>query len=370
MRIVHVISSSRTGGTSISGVESHILNLASVQTTRGHNVMVVTDEPPEFFINSCRQHGILLASEMGLAPAAKDRGFTFEQTTKNLTSRFESFGAEIVHCHESAAVNAIPAANMIHAPCVYTHHTDVGLPVKRNEYAALLHMPFSAICVCRAAITPLKRVGIPESRIHYIPNGSRAVPTPAGKTQDSRRPDLIFVGFLIQRKGIDIALLAMSELHHRLSRNCPVLNVYGDAKADDIRYWKELASVLRITDVVSFHGHKPGILERCDSADMLVAPSRHDAGPIVVLEAMSRGMPIVASDVGEVTAMLPDDRYGRVVPPNSIIALADAIESLLADVEGGRFDPGLLVARHRSHYTNEIMADRVESVYEHARQNC
>lgn len=369
MKIVHVASSSSTGGISMSGIESHILNLASVQTARGHDVMVVTDEPPEFFTSSCRQYGISLASEIGLSPVARERGLTVERTTRNLAARFGDFGAEIVHCHQSAEIHAIPAAFSIHVPCVYTHHTDIGLSKQRGEYAALLRDHFSVICVCRTAIESLKRAGMPESRIYFIPNGSRVAAESNEVRSKSRRPNLIFVGFLIQRKGIDIALLAMAELRHRLGDGCPVLNIYGDAKPDDIRYWRELVSVLRIADIVAFRGHDPGILERCDNADMLIAPSRSEAGPLVVLEAMSRGMPIVASGVGEVAAMLPDSRYGRIVPKNSILGLADAVESLLADIEGGRFDPALLVSRHRSQYSNEIMADRVQSVYQESRKN-
>lgn len=46
--------------------------------------------------------------------------------------------------------------------------------------------------------------------------------------------------------------------------------------------------------------------------------------------------------------MLPDRRYGRIVPVNSITALADAIDSMLADIASGQFDPDLLVKRQQS----------------------
>jgi hypothetical protein len=44
-------------------------------------------------------------------------------------------------------------------------------------------------------------------------------------------------------------------------------------------------------------------------------------------------------------------------------ALTEAIESLLSDIDNGRFDPGLLIERHRSLYTSEKMAERTEAVY-------
>jgi glycosyltransferase involved in cell wall biosynthesis len=92
-------------------------------------------------------------------------------------------------------------------------------------------------------------------------------------------------------------------------------------------------------------------------------PSRDEVSPLVVLEAMSRGMPIVATDVGEVANMLPDGRYGRVVPKDSVMPLADAIELLLEDIAGGRFNPDLLIERHRSFYSIEKFAERTETAY-------
>jgi glycosyltransferase involved in cell wall biosynthesis len=75
-------------------------------------------------------------------------------------------------------------------------------------------------------------------------------------------------------------------------------------------------------------------------------------------------MPIVATEVGDVAKMLPDSRYGRVIPPDSVMALADAIESLLADVADGQFNPDLLIERHNSFYSTEKFAERTEAAYE------
>ena len=74
-------------------------------------------------------------------------------------------------------------------------------------------------------------------------------------------------------------------------------------------------------------------------------------------------MPIVATDVGSVAEMLPDQRYGRVVPPNSITVVARAVESLLSDIAAAKFDPIPLIERHRSLFSSEKMAERVEAVY-------
>ena len=162
-------------------------------------------------------------------------------------------------------------------------------------------------------------------------------------------------------KGPDIAILAMADLKQRHGRECPVLNVYGKGGLEG--YLKEMVSVLRLGDVVRFHGVKQGILEQCPATDILVLSSREEAGPLVVLEAMSRGMPIVATRVGEIGEIIPDKRYGNVVMNGSITALADGIESTLADVRAGRFDPDLPISRHQELYTVEKMAERVDTAY-------
>lgn len=175
---------------------------------------------------------------------------------------------------------------------------------------------------------------------------------------------MITVGSLISRKAMENAILATAELRRRRGPDCPVLNVYGDG---DLKgYLMEITAVLELDDVVRFHGSQPDILEHCPNTDILIMSSRLETGPLVVQEAMSRGMPIVATDVGEVAEMLPDRRYGRIVAIDSIVPLADAVESLLSDIEEGQFAPELLVERHREFYSDDKMAERTEAVYEQA----
>jgi glycosyltransferase involved in cell wall biosynthesis len=366
MKIIHVISSRTAGGPNISGIESHVLNLGAVQVARGHDLTVITDQPPDHFVDACHEYGITIASEPGLASSGKDRTITSERTTQNLSAQFLKIGADVVHCHHLVAYDTIQAARRVDVPCVYTHHTDSGMPIPRDEYRNLRNMKFSVIAVCGSVMNMLRDIGIPGERLYHIPNGTMVMPKPTSRPGASTAPDLIFVGFLVKRKGIDIALLMMSELRWRRGDRCPALNIYGSGNDVDVGFLKEMTTALRLDDIVSFRGHEPGILERCPSTDILILPSRFEAAPLVVLEGMSRGMPIVASDVGDVAAMLPDKRFGRVVRPNSILAFADAVEELISDIECGRFDPDVVITRHHSNFTNEIMADRVQLVYERA----
>jgi len=354
MRVVHAINSSATN---IAGIERHVLYLAIAQKARGYSVGAVVDRAG-MFADACHQHGIPVVVAHGLTQEGRLWEPPAEQAVQQLIAQFRSLGAELIHCHTiQSAAQAIPAGNRINIPCVLTFNgPSLVMAAKRSG------LKFATILVSRARFEELKMRCMSENDIYYVPNGTRAAPSaPSQETCESHRPNLILVGSLIPRKGIDAAILAMVALRQKRGRDCPILNVYGDG--DQEKYLKEMVAVLGLNDIVRFWGFQSNILEHCPSTDILVMSSRSETGPQVILEAMSRGMPIVATDVGEVAEMLTDRRYGRIVPVDSIIALAEAIESLLSDIADGQFNPDLLIERHRSYYTDEKMAERLEAVY-------
>jgi glycosyltransferase involved in cell wall biosynthesis len=277
------------------------------------------------------------------------------------------FGADLVNCHAKLIAPAvIAAANQAEIPCVFTMHAGIS-PQVTSLPAKLKNGPgrrFTIITVSRRNFETLERLNFPEDDLYYVPSG--VSPLSATSPEDHIPPDqpnLVFLGGLIRMKGADIALLALAELRRRRGHDCPMLEIYGEEDGEG-QFFREMVTALNVSDIVKFRGFQVGALERCPSSDILVVSSRKETGPLTVLEAMSRGMPIVASDVGEVAEMLPDQRYGHIVAVNSILALADGIESLIADIRGGRFNPQILIDRYQSFYTIEKMAERVETIYE------
>jgi glycosyltransferase involved in cell wall biosynthesis len=359
MRIVHVTNS---GNASTLGIERVVAYLAVAQKERGSDVMIVIDRRG-VFTETCEEYGIPVTVNGGLNPEGKLGGMPEEQVVRDLIKNLESFNADLVHCHSAPAAWAgIAAGNRANIPCFFTG--DGAVPILSGKRKGLR---FSTICITAGSFEELKSK-MPGVSAYYVPNGTRAVPSvQAPGATAAHSIGLTFAGSLVRRKGIDIAILAMVELRRRLGHDCPILNIYGDG--DQKAQLTEMTTVLELNAVVRFHGFKLGALEQCPSTDILVMPSRGEASPLVVLEAMSRGMPIVATDVGDVTRMLPDQRYGRVVPPESVVALADAIESLLADIASGQFDPDLLIERHRSLYSVEKWAERMEAAYSQVLRN-
>jgi glycosyltransferase involved in cell wall biosynthesis len=365
MKVIHVTNSNARN---ILGFEKHALNLAIAQKASGCDVTIVLDRPGVLSA-ACREHAIPVVVEKELKTSST------EETTQAFMGQFSSLSPDVIHCHTpGAAAQAIPAGNRLRIPCVLTLHVSgnangafgVMNPVLMMRRTG---MRFTAIAVSKANFESMKRQGIPEEELYYVPNGTMRAPLArVPETGGLKQPNLIFVGSLTPRKGVDLAILAMAELRRRLGYDCPALNIYGSGNLQAEEHYKEMVTVLELKDIVRFCGFQLNVLDRCPDSDILIMPSHSELGPLVVLEAMSRGMPIVASEVGEVRDMLPDRRYGRIVPTNSIIPLADAVESLLTDIARGLFEPDLIIERHRAFYTREKMAERVDAVYKAARR--
>jgi glycosyltransferase involved in cell wall biosynthesis len=355
MRVVHVTNNAEA---TTPGTERMVTNLAIAQKAHGSEVMIAIDRPG-VFTEACREHNVPVMAYSGLKPDNGPGAVPEEDAIRGFTKILENFGADLVHCHSpSAARLGIAASNLANTPTVFTSDgVSTVIEAKRRG----IPLPSAVICLSTASYEILKDK-VPELDVFYVPMGSRALPPAARlETGPAGPAALIFVGRLTQGKGVDVAILAVHELRRKLGQDCPVLNIYGDGDEED--YLTEMVVELGLDDLVRFHGFKLDALAHCPSTDILVMSSRHEVGPLVILEAMSRGMAIAASDVGEVARMIPDRRFGRVVPPNSEVALAKAIESLLADIAARRFDPELLIERHRSLYSLDRWAERVDTVY-------
>jgi glycosyltransferase involved in cell wall biosynthesis len=368
MRMAHICQS---GEKVMVGVERYVVNLAEEQQIFGNSVTVITDHAG-LLAETCRRHQVpvVVAQDLNWAPAPM--GLPQEATVSALVNQLTCFGADLVNCHTAGAMDAtITAANTIHLPCVVTAHAGISPQLRSipNRMRVSANWQYSVICVARRHFEIFQRLGFPESNLNYIPIGTKAACPAGAEIQDRpRRPNLIFVGEVSWQKGLDLAILALAELRRRRGLTCPSLDIYGQ-DTDDAAYMREIVDVLDLNRVAHFKGYQQDVLANCPNGDIFVMTSRQETGPLVVLEAMSRGMPIVASDVGEVTEMLPDQRYGRVIPVNSIMALADAIDSLLSDISEKRFNPRDPIERHQSMYTVRIMAERIQAVYEKALQN-
>jgi glycosyltransferase involved in cell wall biosynthesis len=139
-------------------------------------------------------------------------------------------------------------------------------------------------------------------------------------------PVVMFVGVLESYKGVDVLLHAWADVVKQVPQARLRLVGEGNLRANLIRLTQELD----VSASVEFLGRIPReqMPSMFDSARMLVLPSRSEGLGLVVIEAMARGRPIVATAVGGIVELVHEG-VGRLVAPDDPTALGEAISSLL-----------------------------------------
>jgi glycosyltransferase involved in cell wall biosynthesis len=170
---------------------------------------------------------------------------------------------------------------------------------------------------CARAIR--ERYDIGAERLRVIPFGIIPPdPPPPVEIDPDALPEITFTGTSLQRKG-GIALLRAYRT--RLRGRC-VLNLVTPEPVEPmegVRVWSDI----RPGD--------PRLVAMLARSAVFALPSEIDKSPYSVLEAMFAGLPVVSTDVGGIPEMVVDGETGFLVPPDDDVAIADAIEKLLAD---------------------------------------
>lgn len=165
-------------------------------------------------------------------------------------------------------------------------------------------------------------------RLHIIHCGvDPSLFKPATHTGQGTR--LLTVGRMASVKGMPILLEAIKQLQ----KDHPDLKlmVVGDGpeRADFERRAKQLG----ISDQVEFVGYQSQaeVRERLAEADVFVLPSFAEGVPVVLMEAMAAGVPVVTTRIAGVAELVDHDHSGLLVPPGDTHALANAIDTLLTN---------------------------------------
>ena len=137
---------------------------------------------------------------------------------------------------------------------------------------------------------------------------------------------LVFLGQLVERKGLHVLVEAFA----RLQGAAELLIVGGDWGAPG--YPQRLKAMARDAGVASsihFENHRQDVGAVLSTADVFVLPSFSEARPRSIIEAMSLGVPVVASDVGGIPSLVAHEETGLLVPAGNPDALAAALDRLI-----------------------------------------
>jgi glycosyltransferase involved in cell wall biosynthesis len=279
---------------------------------------------------------------------------------------------DLIHAHtpRTALVGRL-AARRAGVPFVYHVHSPAGRDSTRRVFNWVnLAAEWAAVRSADRLITVSPSLRdymiarrIPAERITCVPNG-----VPISSFTAERRPPtgtwtLGAVALFRPRKGIEVLLEALAMLR---SRNVNVrLRAVGGFETNI--YKAEilgLAERLDVADAIDWIGFTRNVNRELAKIHLFVLPSLFGEGlPMVVLEAMAAGLPVVASHVEGVPAAVMHRETGLLVEPGSVSQLARSIEEIIgSEVDYCELTRGAR-KRHAEYFSDTRMAEGVADVY-------
>jgi glycosyltransferase involved in cell wall biosynthesis len=264
------------------------------------------------------------------------------------------------------------AARSLRLPAVSTVHVMEWPRDRRNDVKVQLISAARRGCMARviAVSEPAGRWLLEHrwarpQQLVTVHNGVTGVPRPGAGRAVRRALGIgeyalvvAMLSVIREGKGHDVAIAAAARLRARF----PLLEllIVGDGEERP-----RLEALAARDGGVTFAGHRDDVMEVLDAADVLLHPSRIDAFPGALLEAMAAGLPIVATAVGGIPDIVEDGATGVLIPPPATpAAVADTLAPLLADA-------GLRAAlarrgreRFERRFSVERWLERTRAVYE------
>jgi glycosyltransferase involved in cell wall biosynthesis len=302
----------------------------------------------------------------------------FFEITKLIRNVIESEQIDVVHCNGTQAqIYGGYAAGLTSTPCVYHLHDSVdwswnaqglvhllaqmSFPVPRFFSGKRNRMQF--IAVSNYVAERFQQVWGSRKNIQVIHNSTRLTNVTKAANHN---PVVIWIGRLQRWKGAHIFVKA-AEIVHRNHPEVEFKIIGGTLFGIEPEYEKELqdlAQSLNLSRCLKFMGHQSSVESFIESSDIVVHSSiRPEPFGLVILEAMSAGKPVVASNQGGPVEIVDDGVTGLLIPPNDPQELANAIIKLLQDKPLTTKMAEAAQERVRRDFNPSKMIHALESIY-------
>ena len=281
-------------------------------------------------------------------------------------------GYRLVHAHTPrAAMVGRLGAWLARVPLVYHVHSPTSRDSTRrlHNWASALTERLSLRGVARLIVVSeslgrhMEQSGFDPRKISVVPNGVPRVDPLLEHTPPLGRWTLGTVALFRPRKGTEVLLEALALLDRQ---GLPVrLRAVGPFQTP--RYEAELkdrAKRLGLAELVEWTGFAADVNTELEKLDLFVLPSLFGEGmPMVVLEAMAAGVPVVATEVEGVPEVIRDGREGLIARPGDPQELAQAIARIIrGEVDWAALRRSAL-ARHAERFSDRAMAAGVAAAY-------
>jgi glycosyltransferase involved in cell wall biosynthesis len=359
VRIAHLVISGDVAGGQIVA-----LRLAHAGRARGDEALFVSPERGPFAARAEEEGFRVLAADVGRLHRARG--------VLSLTRLLRHERVDLLHTHTLAAANALSrlAARTARVPVfshlhIENHFRNSTARVLRGADNATARLCAALIAVSEDTRRAYERQGYPH-RIEVVYNGVEldgGPPNPVraelGVPADA--PLVGEVGRLCDVKGQRELIQALADVP-----DARAVLVGADLEQGGAfqRQLEQTAESAGVRDRVVFAGRRNDVGDVLAELDVFALPSWTEGLPLVVLEAMARKRPVVATPVGGTPEVVVDGETGLLVPPRDPGALAGALRRLLDDAELRRRLGEAGYARVRERFSAEAMTKRVLELYD------
>ncbi|MDQ2805270.1 MAG: glycosyltransferase family 4 protein, partial [Pseudomonadota bacterium] len=249
----------------------------------------------------------------------------------------------------------------LHAAQIFTFYAGLSAPMR---FLVRLMFRSADHCVVLGELWRrwvIETLAVAPGSVTVVDNGVPAAPEPRAPGIATGPFRLLFLGNLLERKGLADLLNALARPE---ARGVDFrLTVAGGGAVD--RY-REMATSLGLADCVDFTGWVDQTAARTllSQSDALVLPSYDEGLPLVILEAMATGVPVICTPVGAIPEVFVDRRTALFVQPGDRSGLAATLVELSRDAELQRSLAAEGLALYRRRFTMEAFTDKISSLYE------
>jgi glycosyltransferase involved in cell wall biosynthesis len=384
---IDLVSEHASPLTAITGVDSggqnvHVAELARALGRHGHHVTVHTRrDAPDLPDRIRAAPGVNVEHVPAgpMAPVPKDELFAvMPEFGEHLAQRWRERPPDVVHAHfwmsglaAQHAADGVPVLQTFHALGVVKRRhlgaADPSPPARVRIETELARDAAKVVATCSDEAAELTALGVPGEQVAVVPCGVNLDQfTPRGpRAARGGRHRILSLGRLVERKGVETTVRALADVPGAEL----LIAGGGDAAADaELARLGALATAIGVRDRVRLLGPVPhqDIPALLRSADVVVSVPWYEPFGMVPLEAMSCGVPLVATAVGGHLDTVVDGRTGALVPPRDVGVLAQRLREMLADPARLATMGSAAATRAHTRYGWDTVAAETEALYRDA----
>ncbi|MGH3568250.1 MAG: glycosyltransferase family 4 protein [Pseudonocardia sp.] len=233
-------------------------------------------------------------------------------------------------------------------------------PVGRSAIRRTLAAASVVVALGRGWSQSIQEIA-PHARLISIPNPVRIIGV-GSRAGEGEPVHVVFLGTMCADKGTFALLDAWARLSDDGSGARAHLTLAGNGDVDRVR---ELVTRRGLTGSVEVRSWLPAaeVDELLGTAHVLTLPSRNEGQPMSVLEAMGRGLCVVATSVGGIPDLVEDGRSAILVPPDDVDALTAGLRTAIVDPDTRHRLGDAALDRARTSFDVDVVWRRFDALY-------